>query len=398
MRNKLCISILKVQLLIGILITLLFSLNVRHTPPLPKSIYLCLLCALSIIFTLMLLQDKKRYIQITVKWLSIFILPFAFNFLVYTGISFLNIEMPNLAVFFSITGCILLLVVNIPWVIVDLPIVKNTFVRLISVIIIDLSYMFNVNGLANTSDFVQFILNSGLLITVEELIIIFFVARAWKLKFSWNLKFIKTSDFQLWALLLLMSLIVWLIFLNIHLQLEDNWIDLLCFWRWNDYGIIHRFTAEVIAASARAGVLEETIRGLEIIIVLYGLQNFKYKVEIALVASAGLFSLGHFGNLGTTLFGTYYSASIIEQQMVSTFGFGLVMGVLYLYTGKLWLCMLSHFLWDIEALGVVTTTTIFTGWLSVVILLIVSVVIAIWMLTGKRRKFMEDNANRIVAM
>ena len=40
----------------------------------------------------------------------------------------------------------------------------------------------------------------------------------------------------------------------------------------------------------------------------------------------------------------------------------------------------------------------FTGWPAAIIILVVSVLIFGWMLTGKRRKFMEDNVDRIIAV
>lgn len=84
------------------------------------------------------------------------------------------------------------------------------------------------------------------------------------------------------------------------------------------------------------------------------------------------------------------------QQLTYAFGIGLAFGVLYLYTGKLWLGMLIHFLYDLESVSTDSVTTMFTGWPVSIMLLIVGVVIFAWMLTGKRRKFMEDNADRIV--
>ena len=84
------------------------------------------------------------------------------------------------------------------------------------------------------------------------------------------------------------------------------------------------------------------------------------------------------------------------QQLTYAFGMGLALGVLYLYTGKLWLGMVIHSLVDLETLSTDGAITMFSGWLGSILLLIVGVVIFAWMLTGKRRKFMEDNANRII--
>ena len=87
---------------------------------------------------------------------------------------------------------------------------------------------------------------------------------------------------------------------------------------------------------------------------------------------------------------------MMAQQLIYAFGLGLAFGVLYLYTGKLWLGMLIHFLYDLETLSTDVTTGLFTGWPASIMLLIIGVAIFVWMLTGKRRKFMEDNVDRIV--
>ena len=226
----------------------------------------------------------------------------------------------------------------------------------------------------------------------------FFITKAWGLKFSWNLKFVKTSNFQLGSWLLLLGLMIWLIFFNTYLNIVDTWPELLSFWHWNNYEISYHFTADILAFSATAGIGEETIRGLEIIALLYAMRNFKSRITSAVIISAILFSLIHLSGLNTITNGTYYSIDMIAQQLTYALGFGLIFGVFYLYTGKLWLGMLIHFLIDLETTSSDESITMFTGWPAAIIILVVSVLIFGWMLTGKRRKFMEDNVDRIIAV
>lgn len=398
MKNKQYELILKVQLLIGILLTLCFSLYIGHKFIFLKQESPIILCSLVVIFVFTLLQNKNHYFQVMAKGLSILVLPYVFNFLVYNGVSFFNQVFLNEAILFSIMGCILLLVVNIPWVMVAMPILKNGFFRVLSIAIIDVSWTFNINNFVNLPESLHFLVYDALIVALESFVLAFFITKAWGLKFSWNLKFVKTSNFQLGSWLLLLGLMIWLIFFNTYLNIVDTWPELLSFWHWNNYEISYHFTADILAFSATAGIGEETIRGLEIIALLYAMRNFKSRITSAVIISAILFSLIHLSGLNTITNGTYYSIDMIAQQLTYALGFGLIFGVFYLYTGKLWLGMLIHFLIDLETTSSDESITMFTGWPAAIIILVVSVLIFGWMLTGKRRKFMENNVDRIIAV
>lgn len=97
--------------------------------------------------------------------------------------------------FFSIMGCILLLVVNIPWVMVAMPILKKGFLRVLSIAIIDVSWTFNINNFVNLPESLHFLVYDALIVALESFVLAFFITKAWGLKFSWNLKFVKTSNF-----------------------------------------------------------------------------------------------------------------------------------------------------------------------------------------------------------
>ncbi|MGN1272558.1 MAG: CPBP family intramembrane glutamic endopeptidase [Lactobacillus sp.] len=374
---------------------LCLTLHVVPTFKIPM-VYPTVLCALVVIFILTLLENKSRYIEAAAKWLGVLVLPYASNLMVYTGISALNVVLPKYAMFFSIMGCILLLVINIPWVMIDLPIVKNGFMRVLSIVIFDVSFTFNANDFINLPDSLHFLVYDALIVGIESFILAFFITNAWGLKFSWNLKFVKTGNFQLGSLIVLVLVMVWLIFFNTYLNIVNNWEELLAFWNWSSFEVSYHFTTDIVDFSVRSGFNEELFRGLEIIVLLYAMRNFKGRVMAAVVISAILFSLEHLSNLGTITNGTFYSVDKTAQQLTYAFGMGLALGVLYLYTGKLWLGMVIHSLVDLETLSTDGAITMFTGWLGSILLLIVGVVIFAWMLTGKRRKFMEDNANRII--
>lgn len=91
------------------------------------------------------LAEKNHCLKFTANLLSALTLLCIFNWLLRGTISTLNEKIQPLAPMFSIAGCVLLLMVNIPWVIVDMPIVKNGFLRVLSIVIIDVSFTMNAN-------------------------------------------------------------------------------------------------------------------------------------------------------------------------------------------------------------------------------------------------------------
>ena len=152
-----------------------------------------------------------------------------------------------------------------------------------------------------------------------------------------------------------------------------------------------------------AGVFEETLRCLNLMILLVVMRNFKYQLILATVISSLLFSLSHLSNLGTSVMFTHFDLAAMLQQLIYTFGAGMLFAVIYLYTGKLWLSMLLHGLLDLIAfsetpLTKITNSLITNGWVASVIMLLIPLAIAVIMMTGKRREFIEENVGRIIAV
>lgn len=152
-----------------------------------------------------------------------------------------------------------------------------------------------------------------------------------------------------------------------------------------------------------AGIFEETLRYLNLVILLVAMRNFKYKMTSAVVISSILFSLSHLGNLGISTVLIKFDLETTLQQVVYTFGTGMLFAVIYLYTGKLWLSMLIHSLVDLIALSETPLTRVVSplitnSWTNAIIVLLIPLIIALLMMTGKRRKFMEENVDRITAV
>lgn len=402
MTSKVWNKLLDIELIIGMVVSIIIGIVGESLPQL----YWSRMCwiALTILllnFILKIWGKNKHSIKIASQWLGSLTLILIFNFLIYTTTSMLNLMVKPLVLVSSIVGIVLLLLVDIPVVVVNFPVVKNWFMRLFMIFILYLNYSYNVNRFLGTSGVIKAIIRSGVIIALATFILAFFITRAWQLKFQWNLKLGKSKNFQWLALILLLIFSVWFAFFNSFVTLAPSLADLLCFWQW-DFSTFE-VTLNSVLAAIEAGIFEETLRYLNLVILLVAMRNFKYRMIFAIVISSILFSLSHLGNLGISTFLIKFDLETTLQQVIYTFGAGMLFAVIYLYTGKLWLSISIHGLVDLIALSETPLTRIVSplitdGWISAIIILLIPLVVALLMMTGKRKTFMEENVGRIIAV
>ncbi|MGM9913963.1 MAG: lysostaphin resistance A-like protein [Lactobacillus crispatus] len=402
MTSKVWNKLLDIELIIGMIVSIIIGIVGESLPQL----YWSRMCwiALTILllnFILKIWGKNKHSIKIASQWLGSLTLILIFNFLIYTTTSMLNLMVKPLVLVSSIVGVVLLLLVDIPVVVVNFPVVKNWFMRLFMIFILYLNYSYNVNRFLGTSGVIKAIIRSGVIIALATFILAFFITRAWQLKFQWNLKLGKSKNFQWLALILLLIFSVWFAFFNSFVTLAPSLADLLCFWQW-DFSTFE-VTLNSVLAAIEAGIFEETLRYLNLVILLVAMRNFKYRMIFAIVISSILFSLSHLGNLGISTFLIKFDLETTLQQVVYTFGAGMLFAVIYLYTGKLWLSISIHGLVDLIALSETPLTRIVSplitdGWVSAIIILLIPLVVALLMMTGKRKTFMGENVGRIIAV
>lgn len=402
MTSKVWNKLLDIELIIGMIVSIIIGIVGESLPQL----YWSRMCwiALTILllnFILKIWGKNKHSIKIASQWLGSLTLILIFNFLIYTTTSMLNLMVKPLVLVSSIVGVVLLLLVDIPVVVVNFPVVKNWFMRLFMIFILYLNYSYNVNRFLGTSGVIKAIIRSGVIIALATFILAFFITRAWQLKFQWNLKLGKSKNFQWLALILLLIFSVWFAFFNSFVTLAPSLADLLCFWQW-DFSTFE-VTLNSVLAAIEAGIFEETLRYLNLVILLVAMRNFKYRMIFAIVISSILFSLSHLGNLGISTFLIKFDLETTLQQVIYTFGAGMLFAVIYLYTGKLWLSISIHGLVDLIALSETPLTRIVSplitdGWISAIIILLIPLVVALLMMTGKRKTFMEENVGRIIAV
>ena len=374
MTSKVWNKLLDIELIIGMVVSIIIGIVGESLPQL----YWSRMCwiALTILllnFILKIWGKNKHSIKIASQWLGSLTLILIFNFLIYTTTSMLNLMVKPLVLVSSIVGIVLLLLVDIPVVVVNFPVVKNWFMRLFMIFILHLNYSYNVNRFLGTSGVIKAIIRSGVIIALATFILAFFIAQAWQLKFQWNLKLGKSKNFQWLALILLLIFSVWFAFFNSFVTLAPSLADLLCFWQW-DFSTFE-VTLNSVLAAIEAGIFEETLRYLNLVILLVAMRNFKYRMIFAIVISSILFSLSHLGNLGISTFLIKFDLETTLQQVIYTFGAGMLFAVIYLYTGKLWLSISIHGLVDLIALSETPLTRIVSplitdGWISAIIILL----------------------------
>lgn len=402
MTSKVWNKLLDIELIIGMIVSIIIGIVGESLPQL----YWSRMCWIALTILLLNFISKiwgknKHSIKIASQWLGSLTLILIFNFLTYTTVSMLNLMVKPLVLVSSIVGIVLLLLVDIPVVVVNFPVVKNWFMRLFMIFILYLNYSYNVNRFLGTSGVIKAIIRSGVIIALATFILAFFIAQARQFKFQWNLKLGKSKNFQWLALILLLIFSVWFAFFNSFVTLAPSLADLLYFWQWD----LSTFevTLNSVLAAIEAGIFEETLRYLNLVILLVAMRNFKYRMIFAIVISSILFSLSHLGNLGISTFLIKFDLETTLQQVVYTFGAGMLFAVIYLYTGKLWLSISIHGLVDLIALSETPLTRIVSplitdGWISAIIILLIPLVVALLMMTGKRKTFMEENVGRIIAV
>lgn len=154
--------------------------------------------------------------------------------------------------------------------------------------------------------------------------------------------------------------------------------------------------------SVRAGIGEEiTIRYAVAVCLLWIFSKSAHRLIFTILGSSVIFGLSHLVNLtdGQALEPTIY-------QILCAFAMGLLLMPIFLYTGKIWITMLLHFIFDWSSTFVSGTLVensilgpnrvINYDFITAFILIIAFVLVLIWMMHGKRRQVMEEHARALI--
>lgn len=362
-------------------------------------------CTIVLVFLFILEFISKRFPRKTLllftDWLSILALPYLFNyFLTEFFYSLADNYLFNQNTILIIAYILLYLIFLIPLIEVKFAKISNNFLRLFAVITLELNlYLtdrFTVNSLPAI---LKLINNSGIYISIMLLIVTTILIKRWYFPQCFNLKFIKSANFQTWVLILLLLFGTWFIFFVHFINLASSPAQI--FWQWNSF-----LNSEVISIkwsdifnSLYAGLAEEIERYLNLTLLLLIFRNSKQKVPLSILISTLIFALWHFTNLEISN-RTIYSVIL---QVIAAFGFGAFLATLYLYTGKLWLTFIFHTIADIIAFAITNSyaqglsmSAILTPTSACLIATAFPLLVTILMMFGKPRKVLDENADRII--
>lgn len=334
-----------------------------------------------------------------VRWLNLFGLSTLFpSVWVEIGNYFLK-NVPQLEILWVLLLWMSYLVLLLPLAILFAGSLKNWFLRLIGVGLLGTQYgPDSLLKIGKNLPWLHSITSQGVVAAFALLILACFLGKAWGFHFNPNLKFVKSRNFQYSVLLLLVLFAFIDVFYNAFINYDKQiWT---AFFRYSIDLQKKYFTIASFTAALEPGIFEETERYLAIIILLAGFNQYRnLRVPIAIYGSTLLFGLSHLGNVDWN--GETFEATI--AQVIGVMGSGFLWAVLYLYSGKLWLPMIFHFLMDyLENLqsGWNSAGWQFNSWatdyISEVLMVLVPLAVTVWMMYGKRREVLEENADRLM--
>lgn len=393
-------QIFDVQLIIALIVTVLELIPNKQSNfgNIFQLVFLILIVGLNFYIQFNRHNSSKLNFEIT-RWLNLLVFSSYFTVIWLEVGNFLILNFQQLEILWVLLLWAAYLILLLPLAVLYAGNLKNWFLMLIAVYFLDQQYGPDASlKISRNLSFLHSVTGQGVIAALALLIIACFLGKTWGYHFNPNLKFIKSYNFQKSAFILLIAFATLDLFYNAF-----NATDKQIWSAFFGYSITiysKYFTLPNLTSAIEPGILEETERYLMILIFLTGFKYVrKWRIPIAVYASGILFGLSHAGNVGW--YGETLSATI--AQVIGVMGSGFLWAVLYLYTGKLWLPMLFHFLMDYLVdlqSGWNSAGWTFTGYASdyiqEILMVGVPLAVTIWMMYGKRRTVLEENADRLL--
>ncbi len=328
------------------------------------------------------------------RGLAVIFLPIIFTH--YLNVLTLNLlhTFSHQQTFFLTSYLILLLIYLLPTAITYYGAIQNNWCRILAIIFLMIILLASINMHISTNyEFLTNLLRVKLIPSLALMIMVPFLLKKWHFRLRAVFKPQWHSIWQLIPMLLLILFTAWLTFFNSFVYLAPTPDQLIGNW---DLSIIVP-TKFAILKSLGAALMEETERYLILVLLLFALRKSKFQVNVAILLSALQFSLLHLYNLTNSE--AKLSTTLI--QLGYTFGYGCFLAVLYLYSGQIWLPMLSHFTLDLVSYSVSGGE----GFLSLygnieiiggLLVAAVTLIAALLMIFGKQEKIMKLNSQKII--
>ena len=386
-------SLLRWQLVFTILLSVLI-LIFQHD--LLNLIYIVLL----LVSFFLMYKDRNKASHI----FNIIVLPYV---LIEIYSEFLKLLIKSFAGFeigFYILYFIGMLVLLVPITIRDYSSLKQPIWQLLASIWVIVNLFLSPLVTVNSGQFIVGLNNSGLLLALMFFEYAYFAITGWGYKFYFNLKVKNTNTLYYIMLLVLLAVTVWISFFNIFILSASEWSQAL--WNW-DFSLINPADSatvkniwQLIFSALDAGIMEESARYIFLLAPLIMLANKKGQVIYSILISSVIFSLLHIFNFSTP--GATINAVLF--QVFHAFGFGCLLGTIFLYSGKLWLPMLLHAFADFLSLSLVPLgyggsllDNENTGALTLVVVTVIPLIfVTIILLNKSAKRYIDKNIKKYI--
>lgn len=377
------------ELLFNFIIAIFLLVNSSFKKPL-------IIAAALILFLLLgwnLLKAKSEVNQ-KLAWANLLLLPVIFYYCLNSAANTLLAKATDTSLLIAIIYSLLLVFYLIPIVLINAGLIKNKYARLfvVAYLIVVLLYSEDLRINDYLTVFTDWhhseILNGLALIAV-----IFCLFKKWNIGAKLDLKFKLNSKVQLIILLVMIAFTAWYSFFHSYVEIAPTFSQL--FWNWDLSQIMP--TQRAVLWSLGAIFFEEVFRYLLIIVLLEAFKGQKGQIALTTFVSALFYSLTHYTGL-------LAQAPVLEisAQAIFAFGYGCFLAALYLYSGKFWLLILSHFSLDFIAFSISSGGGGILSWygnndlLSNGLSAVVALVMTLVLLLSKQRKVMQENADRLI--
>ncbi|MBW8460812.1 CPBP family intramembrane glutamic endopeptidase [Lactobacillus johnsonii] len=354
-----------------------------------------------ILLILSLLLKKKNI------FLSIVFLPFIFMY--SYGLALYTVVQKNsrLAVPIYIVYFIGMLLILIPIVKEKFGKIKQELLRLIALIwlvVVTLHTVGIFRIVTKKENELLYAINaSGIVYSFVTFICVYILFKIWGYNFYFNLH-VKNMGIRYYSIFILALLfVIWYSFFSVFLGLAQSSDEIFNNWNFSlinpRYSATYQSSIEVILNALEPAISEEIVRYGYIIILLTILKNRKYQLQWSIFISAVFFALSHISNF----FNTDQAFDNVISQIIVALGLGCFLGVLLLYTGKIWINILIHFCFDFLVFSITDigylTVSVFrqnNGWIlksgiQLCILLVVS-----YLLMSLNKNILKNNIEKLV--
>lgn len=381
------------QLLLAILLALIL-LIAQH------NLLNLLSIAISLLSFILLYKGNERVSHV----FDIIFLPAVLLFVYSNFFSFLINSFSNLNIILYVLYFIGMLVVLLPITIRDFCSLERPIWQLIASIWVIVSLFLSPLIEINSSQFIVGLNKSDLLLALIFLEYAYFAITGWGYKFYLNLKVKNTNTLYYIMLLVLLAVTAWISFFNIFILSASEWSQAL--WNW-DFSLIKPADSatvkniwQLIFSALDAGIMEESARYIFLLALLVMLTKKKGQAIYSVLLSSVIFSLLHIFNFSTP--GTTINAVLF--QILHAFGFGCLLGVILLYSGKLWLTVLLHAFADFLSLSLVPLgyggsllDNENTGTLTLVVVTVIPLIfVTIILLNKSAKRYIDKNIKKYI--